>query len=85
MNLYFILYFSLLCLATASAKGASANSPLKHPFDPTVTYKFDDRRPIPEYVYEDEIIPEDDEEEMAMPHNKLMDDIWGMKGPATHK
>lgn len=54
MNLYFILYF-LCFIAAAFAKVAFAksNAAKKHPFDPSITYKFDDRRPIPDYIYED--------------------------------
>jgi hypothetical protein len=71
MNKYFIL-----CLATNVLVGFTAASP--SPFDPALTYQMDDRRPLPSYIFEGEVPPEEEDEQVATPGGvNIVDDIWG--------
>jgi hypothetical protein len=46
-----------------------------YPFDPEKSYKLDDRRPLPEYIYEGKPNLLEDQE----PPKQLFDDIWSPK------
>jgi hypothetical protein len=68
MNKYFIL-----CITTNVLVGFTAASVLA--FDPAIAYQMDDRRPLPSYIFEGEVLPE---EEDATPSGaNIVDDIWG--------
>jgi hypothetical protein len=68
MNKYFIL-----CITTNVLVGFTASSVLA--FDPALTYQMDDRRPLPSYIFEGEVLPE--EEDVTPSGANTVDDIWG--------
>ena len=72
MNKYFILCITTVANALFGFTAASAGA-----FDPTITYQMDDRRPLPSYIFEGEVLPE--EEDDGVPTLNIVDDIWGMK------
>jgi hypothetical protein len=82
MNKYFIL-----CITTNALVGFTTG--YVGAFDPALTYKMDDRRPLPSYIYEGEVVPEEEDEGVKSSGGlNVVDDIWRLldkKQQATKK
>ena len=71
MYKYLILYITTDVLVRITAVSVSA-------FDPAITYQLDDRKPLPSYIFEGEMMSEEKDEPMATSRGAadIEDDIW---------
>ena len=70
-------YFIILCITTNALVGFTAGS--VGAFDPTITYKMDDRRPLPSFIYEGEVLLEEEDDGVTSSGGlDVVDDIWRM-------